>query len=146
MQKEVTILLVEDDKDDQEFFMDALTQIKILTACHISENGVEAMHKLKSETYFPDLIFMDINMPKMDGIECLIHIIESPVHKNIPVVMFSTDIGKMDMARSLGAKGFINKHVNGDTLRLQIEQMITLDFVNDSTIAGQTFKTATGRA
>jgi CheY-like chemotaxis protein len=80
-----SILLVEDDKDDQIFFIQALSEIENATLFHIANNGKEALEKLANCTVFPDLIFTDINMPVMNGTEFLSAIMKNPYTQNIPV-------------------------------------------------------------
>eukprot|EP01035_Chromulina_nebulosa_P054372 gene54372-74484_t len=76
MMQSKSILLVEDDKDDQEFFIEAIKDIENVTLYFVANNGKEALDKLRNSKVLPDLIFTDINMPVMNGIECLTAIIE----------------------------------------------------------------------
>jgi len=141
MKTSKSILLVEDDKDDQNFFIQALREIENATLYHVANNGKEALDKLDNPV-LPDIIFMDINMPVMNGIECLSAIIKNPQIKDIPVVMLTTDTGKIDIVRKLGAKAFIKKPWDGKILKEKLQQMINLDFIADIHIANQTFQTA----
>lgn len=134
-----SILLVEDDKDDQLFFLEALATIRNATLFDIAANGKEAVALLERSPLLPDMIFMDIDMPEMNGIECLARLMTIPRLENIPVVILSSATWEMDYARLIGAKAFIKKPSNADILFQQIEQMINLDFVLDSDIANQTF-------
>ncbi|HKR06829.1 MAG TPA: response regulator [Bacteroidia bacterium] len=134
------IFLVEDDLDDQLFFAEALGKIKNAALYYIASNGREALDKLETAAVLPDIIFMDVHMPKMDGIECLTAITKNEKIKNIPVVMLTTDTGKMKLVHELGAKAFIKKPSDGKILHQKIEQMINLDFSADSHIASQTFQ------
>lgn len=136
------IFLVEDDTDDQMFFAEAISEIKNAILFDIANNGKEALDKLKRSAILPDLIFTDINMPVMDGIECLTEIIKDPQIRNIPVVILSTDKGKAELARILGAKAFIEKPSNGKILREQLEQHINLNFIIESNIVNQPFQMA----
>jgi len=139
MKNSKNIFLIEDDKDDQDFFTEALSEIENANLFAIANNGKEAIEKLKNSAILPDLIFMDINMPLMNGIECLISVSKNSLTKNIPVVMLTTDTEKMELVQKLGAKAFIKKPSNGKILREKIEQMINLDFIVESRIASQTF-------
>ncbi|MEP7168524.1 MAG: response regulator [Bacteroidota bacterium] len=132
-----SIFLVEDDKDDQFFFTQALSKIANANLFAIANNGKEAIDKLESSTTLPDIIFMDINMPLMNGIECLAEITKTIKTQHIPVVMLTTDTGSMEVAHQMGAKAFIKKPSNGKILREKLEQMINLDFLADSQIANQ---------
>ncbi|MBC8046050.1 MAG: response regulator [Fimbriimonadaceae bacterium] len=137
-----SILLVEDNKHDQFFFIEALSEIENVTIYDVANNGKEALDKLKKSTVLPDIIFTDINMPVMGGIECLTKIIKTPVIKNIPVVILSTDITKIELVRKLGAKAFIKKPCEYKILKEQLEIVINLDFITDIHLANQTFQTA----
>src|ERR1700761_8135544 len=87
-----TILLVDDDDNDREFFEDALKTIATDITLKIAGNGVEALDLLCNSTVLPDLIFMDLNMPLRNGYECLGDIKKNERLKNIPVVIFSTSL------------------------------------------------------
>lgn len=123
--------MVEDDLDDQDFFIKALSGIRNATLYHVASNGKDALDRLVNSVILPNLIFMDIHMPLMNGIECLTEIIKTPRIRNIPVVMLTTDTGSSEVVHKLGAKALIKKPVDGKGLRLQLEQMINLDFVAD---------------
>ena len=78
-----SIFLVEDDKDDQDFFTEALNEIANTKLFAIASNGIEALLRLKHSIILPDIIFMDINMPVMNGIECLVELTQNPLTKYI---------------------------------------------------------------
>jgi CheY-like chemotaxis protein len=124
-----TVLLVEDDLDDQEFFIDALSEIKNTSLYYVAKNGREALERLHKSDSLPDLIFTDIDMPLMNGLDCLTAVMRSPRLRNIPVVMLTGSTGQIEISRDLGAKGFIKKPGNLNTLRMSMEQMINQDFV-----------------
>lgn len=105
-------LLVEDDTDDQYFFREALSLLSPALSCQIAENGVEALKLLKELPLF-DIIFMDINMPKMNGIECLQVLKSNDSYKNIPVVILSTSNDKtyIERCKILGATFYFTKPI-----------------------------------
>lgn len=142
LRKSKSILLIEDDKNDQFFFIEALREIKFAKLLDIAENGEEALHKLSNSITLPDLIFSDIHMPIMNGVECLAEIIKNPLTKNIPVVILSSAIEQIEIVRKLGAQAFIKKPNSIDTLRERVEELIHLDFAKDGHIATQTFHKA----
>lgn len=87
----VKIILAEDDKDDQELFIDALEEAKAPTEVTTVENGKELLDTLRDESQpNPDMIFIDINMPVKAGIKALEEIKKDEDLKDIPVVMLST--------------------------------------------------------
>jgi CheY-like chemotaxis protein len=122
-----SILLVEDDKSDQFFFIAALNEIEDTVLYKVANNGKEALDILDTATKLPDMIFTDINMPVMDGLEYLSKICQRQHFKNIPVVVLSSDTSKAEIVRSLGAKSFIDKPSNLKLLKKELEQAI--DFI-----------------
>ncbi|HYV92645.1 MAG TPA: response regulator [Chitinophagales bacterium] len=136
------VLLVDDDPEDQEFFLDALSEIETANLYDLAHNGKEALDMLENSVELPSLIFMEIHLPMMNGIECLTEIIKKPLIKEIPVVIITSDTWHLETVRKLGAKAFIKKPVYIDILRKQVEQLINLDFIKDIHIANQTFQTA----
>ena len=135
-----SIFLVEDDLDDQEFFVEALNGIENTSLFGIASNGVEALEIL-SDNVIPDLIFMDIHMPHMNGIECLSIMGQRESWKNIPAVMLSTALPEIDKIRSLGARGFIEKPSDNRVLKDHIEKMIKANYTWDTSISNQNFTT-----
>ncbi len=133
------ILLVEDDKDDQEFFIDAMNEIGNISLYDIANNGKEAIDRLKQSRLLPTLIFLDINMPLMNGMEFLELMRKDPEMKNIPVVILSTSAAQKEQAKNLGANAYIKKSSDYKSVRDKLKQMIDLDFITDSFIARQTF-------
>src|SRR5690349_16462029 len=131
------IFLVEDDVDDQLFFTECIANIDSATLYGVAHNGIEALEKLEYAAELPDMIFMDVNMPFMNGLDCLAEIRKKPRSKNIPVVMLSTDTGKAQLTRALGAKAFIKKPCDGKLLLQKIEQMINLDLDANYTVANE---------
>ena len=122
-----SIFLVEDDPDDQEFFVEALNEIENTTLYGIANNGEEALIKLNNPIR-PYLIFMDIHMPRMNGLECLTKIIQTEGCSHIPVIMLSTAVPQIEMARSLGARGFIEKPSDNRGLKTYLERIISVDY------------------
>lgn len=105
------IFLVDDDEDDRLFFVEAIQEIDNTVACSLAENGRKALQKLHALVELPDLIFMDINMPELNGFECLKELKKSPRLATIPVIMLSTSVSHKDIdySMALGAKMFFTK-------------------------------------
>lgn len=106
-----SILLVEDDADDQYLFQDAIRLIDMELELSIAGNGHDALMKLKESTILPDLVVLDLNMPKMDGIQCLKELRLDPRLQNLTVVMYTTSASPYDerIAMREGATGFVQK-------------------------------------
>lgn len=105
-------LLVDDDLDDQEVFLMTLGKINKDIECLTANNGVEALSLLKKENWFvPDYIFLDVNMPKMNGIECLRNLKELSQLNGSKIFMYSTtsEASVLEKSKKLGAEDFIVK-------------------------------------
>ncbi|QSB29107.1 response regulator [Flavobacterium sp. CLA17] len=107
----VKIILAEDDKDDQELFMEALNATKVPSEVITVENGKELVDTLKGGEPKPDMIFIDINMPIKGGKEALAEIKSDEELKEIPAVMLSTSNHPKDIEDTFnnGANLFIQK-------------------------------------
>jgi DNA-binding response OmpR family regulator len=105
------ILLIEDDPDDQELFVSALKEISPHLKCIIENSALSALEKLLSRQIMADLIFLDLNIPGMNGFEFLGEVKKEQSLCEIPIVILSTT--SQDSAKfttiALGAKDFITK-------------------------------------
>ena len=115
------ILLVEDSPGDVRLTREALKDAKMHINLHVASDGIEAMAFLNHEGEYadvprPDLILLDLNLPKKDGREVLADIKESPTLKTIPVVIMTTSAYEMDILRSYEshANSYISKPVGLD--------------------------------
>ena len=108
-QKIHTILLVDDDPDDQMLFSEALFEANASVVYTSAVDGVDALQQLHPSATLPDLIFMDVNMPRMDGISCLKEIRGTDNLRNIPVVMYSTSSYYYKECIEHGALDYIEK-------------------------------------
>jgi len=125
MEKKI-ILLADDDMDDTEMFCEALADVDESVICCCAENGKEALKILESLEQNPGVIFLDLNMPIMNGWECLKEIKSNQRFKDIPVIMISTSSHKNDMdnAASLGAVCYFVKPNNFKDLK-EVLKIIT---------------------
>lgn len=106
-----TCFLIDDDPDDQLIFSLALQQVSGSLTCITADSGFEALEKLGQKSFLPDYIFLDLNMPGMNGIECLLRIKGQHHLRNIPVVIYTTSSNQKDIleTNALGAYAFITK-------------------------------------
>ncbi len=128
-----TIILAEDDADDREFFEEALKEISIETTLTTVKDGAELMTVLDenlNEPPPPHVIFLDLNMPRKNGIECLKEIRANPKHQKIPVVIFSTSAypDAVENSYSLGANCYIRKPNSHQLLKQTIVTVLSLKF------------------
>ena len=108
--KEKICFLIDDDEDDREIFQLALDQIRGIKGV-MSHNGKEALKMLDDNSFTPDFIFLDLNMPLLSGKECLQEIRKIPRLHSVPVFIYTTssrDDDKVEIEK-LGATGFITK-------------------------------------
>ncbi|MFW5895191.1 MAG: response regulator [archaeon] len=117
--KPVEILLVEDNPGDVRLTVEALKESKILNNLHVVNDGVEAMKFLRKEKGYedmpePDLILLDLNLPKKDGREVLAEIKDDEILKKLPVVILTTSSAEKDILNTynLHANCFITKPVD----------------------------------
>lgn len=106
------IFLADDDEDDCMFFSDALQELSMKTEVKTFGNGVDLMASLlNGESILPDLVFLDLYMPLMDGEECLADIRDEDSLTDIPVIMYSTsfDEEKINILKEKGADRYLQK-------------------------------------
>lgn len=117
MEKKI-FLLADDDMDDRGMFCEALEIIDNNIVCHAVSDGRDALHALNSLNTKPLLIFLDINMPVMNGWQCLEKIKADDRYNEIPVIIISTSSHQreMDIARNMGALCYFTKPLHFDEL------------------------------
>ena len=114
----IEILLVEDNPGDVRLTIEALKESKIINNLHIAEDGLDALEFLRKEGKYkekpkPDLILLDLNLPKKDGREVLEEIKKDDPLKRIPVVILTTSSADEDILKTyeLHANCYITKPV-----------------------------------
>jgi CheY-like chemotaxis protein len=90
------ILLVDDDSDDRSLFCEAVKQIDAAIECDEAEDGAIALEKLGRVEVQPDIIFLDVNMPVLNGRDCLLRIKSDEKLKHIPVVVCTTSASEKE--------------------------------------------------
>lgn len=124
----LNILLADDDKDDCIFFLEALEELELNTHLTTVYNGEQLMQLLNnSSSPLPDILFLDLNMPRKNGFTCLEEIKESDKLKQLPVVIYSTSFDEniADMLYQKGAHHYICKPPDFSLLKRVIYYSIT---------------------
>ncbi|HKR05755.1 MAG TPA: response regulator [Bacteroidia bacterium] len=127
MERTPTVFLIDDDTDDQEIFSYAMKQADDSVNCIFADDGIHALEKIKAEENFvPDFIFIDINMPRMNGQQCLKEIKKIERLKNTPVFMYSTsaDPSVIEENIQLGAAEFIVKPADVNDLTKILSRIV----------------------
>lgn len=127
----IHIILADDDQDDRLFFTDAFSELKISTKVQTFNDGVELMNYLNQEdAILPDVLFLDLNMPKKSGKECLNEIKENDKFKDIAVAIYSTSSSEEDIEDTFvrGANIYIKKPNDFNILKKVLSDVVTLNW------------------
>lgn len=132
MQKEsITITLADDDRDDRMFFTEAFDELKINTIVNTCNDGCALMDYLyHPETILPNIIFLDLNMPRKNGLECLMEIKKDNRFKNIAVAIYSTSASEEDIENTFirGANIYIKKPSDFASLKKVLSEVVTINW------------------
>ena len=126
---EVRVLLADDDMDDCLLFKEALEELPLLTSLTILNDGDQLMKALlKNTSQLPDVLFLDVNMPRKNGFECLSEIKGNDKLKALPVILYSTSSEQavIDRLYQNGARHFIRKPSDFLQLKRVIHYSLTL--------------------
>jgi len=132
--KTLNILLADDDIDDRSFFDKALKEIPIATSLNTVNDGEKLMEYLGVHTQqLPDVLFLDLSMPRKTGFECLSEIKENKKLAGLPVIMFTTSFTKgvelehnlISTLTSMGAQDYIRKPGDFNQYKMVLQQALT---------------------
>lgn len=123
-------MIVDDDDDDIELFCEAVKDVDERIDCVCASNGEEALNKLNNGEILPDFIFLDLNMPRLNGKQCLKKLKNNLKLRNIPVIIYSTSKLKEDVeeTKQLGAASFLTKPNKVNDLRKAISSILQGNF------------------
>ena len=122
------IILIDDDPDDQLFFRDAVQVVQPDLLCELASNCQEAFDQLELPPP-PDFIFMDLNMPVMNGFDCLVFLKNKSEYKHIPIIIFTTSKNQNDISRTqqLGARWYMTKPDDFKVLCSKLNKILNKD-------------------
>jgi CheY-like chemotaxis protein len=122
------ILLADDDESDRLLFKEAFGELKIKSVVHTVNNGIQLMDYLnKKDAALPHLIFLDLNMPRKNGLECLKEIRSNEKFKEIPIAIYSTSAFKNDIDETFsnGANVYIKKPSDFNILKQLLTKVVS---------------------
>ena len=128
----IRVLLADDDQDDRTDFKEAFTTLKMQTVVETVKNGDELMKYLEdSANTIPHLLFLDLNMPKKSGLECLREIKQIDNLKNLTIVIYSTSSSEKDVEETFlsGANIYLKKPAHLTVLKKALAHILTINWL-----------------
>lgn len=125
------ILLADDDEDDRLFFKDAIDELKVKTIVTTVNDGVELMEYLaKPDVALPNVVFLDLNMPRKGGMECLKEIRCKSELKDLSIAIYSTSASEEDIEETFikGANIYIKKPNDFNALKKILNEVISINW------------------
>jgi CheY-like chemotaxis protein len=130
-EKKIHVVLADDDPDDRELFATALSEVDANTNLVTVEDGESLFRNLETMTK-PDIIFLDLNMPRKNGRECLADIHNDKRYNDIAVIIYSTSMSPQDMADAwtLDAACLIRKPDSYTALKDVLQKVLRIDLTD----------------
>nr|WP_315248528.1 response regulator [uncultured Flavobacterium sp.] len=122
------ILLIDDDDDDREIFIEAVNSLGKGILCEDEKNPTQALVKLQKSEVLPDVIFLDYNMPDMNGLDFITQIRKEERFRGIPIILYSTYSKEAAEQLSLttGTDYFISKPYNFEDLKSILKAVLQI--------------------
>ena len=127
----INVVLADDDEDDRLFFSEAFEELKIKTRVSTFNDGVFLMDYFNSEdAILPEVLFLDLNMPRKSGLECLKELRANEKFKDIAIAIYSTSSSEEDVENTfvLGANIYIRKPSDFKSLKKVLSDVVTLNW------------------
>ena len=118
MKDNITLLIVDDDSDDRQLFIEAVKEFDPGITCFTASDGQQALEFLHTTDSLPDFIFLDLRMPRFNGKRCLLELKKDEQLRNIPVIIYTTsrEVEESSELKELGAVYFISKPGNPEEI------------------------------
>ena len=141
MIKKLFVVLADDDEDDREIFKDALKEIDTTIDFISFVDGQELKEWVAVVVEIPDYIFLDINMPKCTGLDCLNKIRENPQFENCKLIIYSTSVSPTDIETAFERKAslYLIKPNSLTDLIKALKEVFSMNWQVTSTISNFTF-------
>jgi CheY-like chemotaxis protein len=122
------LFMIDDDQDDREIFLEAINTCNPDLEVLFARDGIEALDVLASAIKHPDVIFLDYNMPRMNGLDCLRQLKTDSKTRAIPTVMYTTsgDREQEKVVLMLGADYYMRKTTSFKTLCTELSRLLSL--------------------
>lgn len=132
MTKKLTIFYTDDDKEDLDFFREATESIDQSIEVVTLGGSSQLLHVIDNPPPHPHILFLDLNMPGLNGFDVLEILRSKDVSQHLPIVIFSTsnDEELIRKSRELGANFYVPKSVSFESLRRSIAHAINIDWTN----------------
>jgi len=126
----IYVLLADDDENDRMFFKEAFEEIKIKTVVKTVIDGIELLEHLRLDSILPSVLFLDLNMPRKGGMECLQELRSNDRFKDIVVAIYSTSASEEDIEETFvkGADVYIKKPNDFVALKNILSKVITINW------------------
>ena len=127
----INICLADDDEDDRLFFTDAFDELKINTKVSTFNDGVALMNYLNNEnSVLPSVLFLDLNMPKKNGVECLLEIKKNEKLNDIAIAIYSTSSSEEHIEETFinGANIYIKKPNDFEDLKKILAEVVAINW------------------
>jgi CheY-like chemotaxis protein len=127
-----TLFLIDDDFDDQDTFLASLRKIDPTIECVTAKDGLEALEYIhKNESFIPDFIFLDLNMPVMNGTAFLARLSTIEKFRKVPLYIYTTSTSVKDKEETMsqGAVGFIIKPNSISKLKEVLSELLLKSFI-----------------
>ncbi len=129
--EKINIILTDDDTDEYELFKDAFDNLKVKCNLNYFHNGKELIDYMnKPDMEIPDILFLDLNMPIMNGMECLRLIRADQKFRNLPIAIYSTSSSEKDQLETFmgGANIYIKKPDNFDEMKRILKHVMKVSW------------------
>ncbi|WP_417860134.1 response regulator [Winogradskyella sediminis] len=127
----INLALADDDEDDRLFFTEAFEELKVKSKVLLFKDGIELMDYLDdSNNAIPNLLFLDLNMPKKSGLECLKEIKASQRFNDMAIAIYSTSASEEDIENTfvIGANVYIKKPNDFEKLKKVLSEVVTTNW------------------
>ena len=136
------ILLADDDEDDRLIFKEVINEVRVKTKLTVVNDGVQLMEYLQeTEDDLPHIVFLDLNMPKKTGLDCLVEIRAKRHFSRMPIVIFSSarESRFMDSSYGYGANLYYSKPASFNELIAGLSKLLRMDWDDPLTITSDHF-------